>query len=137
MKIKKQKNKGFVALTSVLLLSAFFVIMFIAMSFFATEILSRGTAEEINVKVLARSNSCAQVALNELKKNDNYSVTDQTIDVNGKTCTIESVSTDTGSNITTIKTSADFDGHVKKTTVEVDVENWRDLTIISWRETDF
>jgi hypothetical protein len=129
---KKKKEEGFIALTSVSLLSGFFIILFMGMFFSATEGVERVLDREKSVKALSLANSCAEIALNELWKDVNY-IGGEMKAISGDLCEIKDVQY-FGIYGVAIKTEAGVDGQYKKIQVEIDTENWPLLEIIDWRE---
>jgi hypothetical protein len=129
---KQKKEQGFIALTSVSLLSIFFVILFVGMFFSATEAVERVLDRERSVKALSLANGCAEIALNELWKNSDYSG-GQVKAIEGDVCEIKSMEY-FGIHGKAIKTEAEVSGQYKKIQIEVDVESWPLLNIIAWRE---
>ena len=132
---KKQRNEtqeGFIALISVSIISAFFIILFIGIFFSATEGMERALDREKSVKALSFSNSCAEIALNELRKDSSYATGTVEI-IQDETCEIKDVES-YGLYGKVIKTEAEVFGQTKRIQIEVDIENHPSLEIINWRE---
>ncbi len=131
-KFSKKKNKGFIALTSVSLMSAFFVILFIGIFFASTEGVERSLDREKGLEALSLANTCAELALNKIKDNLYYGG-DEAFSVRGSICYVEAVDI-YGTHGRLIKARAEVDGNVKKIQVEVDASRWAALDIVAWRE---
>ncbi len=127
-----QGEDGFIALTSVSLLSAFFILLFVGMFFSATESVERILDKERSVKALSLANSCAEIALNELWKNDEYGGGEMK-SIHGEVCEIKDMEY-FGIHGKVVKTEAEIDGQYKKIQIEINAENWPALDIIAWRE---
>ena len=72
IKNKNNDQWGFMALTSVAVMGAFFIIIFIGMFFSSTEELDREVDRENSLQALYLSDSCVKIGLNELKKDLDY-----------------------------------------------------------------
>ncbi len=126
----RRKDTGFVALTSVIIINAFIVILFIGMFFSATEQMERADDREFSTRALGLANSCAEVALNELKNDLAYNG-GETVTVGAYSCDIlELYSTDMAK---VIKTTGEVNGYKKRVQIEVDVFAYPYLEIIDWR----
>jgi hypothetical protein len=125
-----KEDDGFVALTSVIIINAFIVILFVGMFFSATEQIERADDREFSTRALGLANSCAEVALNELK-NDLAYTGDETVTVGAYSCDIlELDSTDMAK---VIKTVGIVNGYTKRVQIEVDTFAHPYLEIIDWR----
>jgi hypothetical protein len=141
MIIKKQNNyfntpfqrkdkDGFIALTSVIIINAFLLVIFIGMFFSAAEQIERADSREFSITALGLANSCVEEALNEIKNNIDYSGS-ETINIGTDDCQIMSVDkTDTTRVVKALGSSNDY---TKRVQVEVNIYNHPYLEIIDWR----
>ncbi len=130
-----EKDKGFIALTSVSFLSAFFIILLIGVFFSVTEGIERALDKEMSMKALSYSNSCAETALNELTKDANYGGDETITFEENEICEIKEIE-NFGLNGRVIKSEGIVFDKTKRIQIEVDVEEWPDLKIVNWREVD-
>lgn len=132
MQIKFIKNKeGFIALTSVLIISAFFILLFSGMFFSASEQMERVDNREKAVKASMLANGCAEEALNSLRENIDY-LGGETKTIGSYSCDI--LSLDRTETMRVIKAQATVGNFTKKIQVEADVQYHPDLKILDWRE---
>jgi hypothetical protein len=125
-----KSQDGFIALTSVIIISAFFSILFIGMFFSATEQIERADDREFSVRALGLANSCAEQALNNLKNDLSYEG-DETVTVGAYTCDI--LALDSTDMTKVIKTTGAVHGYTKRVQIEVDLIAHPYLEIIDWR----
>jgi len=134
MKNLKEHNrfeKGFIALTSVLILSGFLIILFMGMFFSATEELEKVTNESEAIKALSLANSCVEVALNELKNNSGYNG-GENIQVDENNCEIKPVE-DEG-DVKILRGEGEINERIKRIEVVTDISNHPEIKIIDWKE---
>ncbi len=127
-----RRKNGFIALTSVSLMSAFFIVLFVGIFFASTEGVERSLNREKGIQALSLANSCAEIALHKIKKNLYYTG-DEAFSIRGNVCYVEEIET-YGTHGRAIRTRAEVGGKVKKIQVEVDTSRWAALDIVSWRE---
>ncbi len=130
---KEKQKKGFIALTSVTILSAVFIIIFVGMFFVSTEQILRGLNEEEGIRALSLTGSCAELSLKRLQSDIDYEG-DETEEFSDGTCEIKEIqSHGEYQKIIYTKGNTDRQGHVKRTEILLDVENHPQLEIESWR----
>ncbi len=127
----KKKDKGFIALTSVTIMSGFFVLLFAGMFFVAVEEMERVDSREGSVKALSLANSCAEHALEKLRQHVAYNG-NESKDIGDDTCQILAV--DGTEQMRIIKTVGETGGHTKKIQVEIGAWNHPLLVVLDWRE---
>ncbi|MEA2092694.1 MAG: hypothetical protein U9P61_01855 [Patescibacteria group bacterium] len=125
-----REDDGFVALTSVIIINAFIVVLFIGMFFSATEQIERADDREFSTRALGLANSCAEVALNELK-NDLAYTGNEIVTVGAYSCNI--LELDGTDMAKVIKTTGAVNGYTKRVQIEVDTFAHPYLEIIDWR----
>lgn len=128
----KNNQKGFIALTSVSLLGAFFILLFVGMFFSSTEALDRTLNKEMAIKSLSLANSCAEIALNEIRKDPDY-FGGEVKTIGEDNCEIKNIES-FGLYGRAIKTEAQALNQHKKIQIEIDVEQWSIIEVIAWRE---
>lgn len=129
-----KNNSGFIALTSVIFISAFFVIIFAGMFFSAVSQIERADNREFASRALSLANSCAEESLNKLKNSLGYEG-DDTITVGSETC--EVLEMDITDTARVIKSKGEVGGHIKRVQVDVDVHNHPYIEIMDWRTVPF
>ncbi len=128
---KKSSSGGFVAITSVTILSAFFIIIFVTAFFLTSEEVDRGIDNQNMLSALSISSGCMELVLEKLRDDVDYSGNEtESILFNSGKCDILEV--EINGNNRTIKTKGTASSHIKHTEVVVSVENWPELVIISW-----
>jgi hypothetical protein len=127
----KIKNSGFIALTSVIIMSGFFVIIFIGMFFSAVEEAGRTGGRENSVKAVILANSCVEEALSSLRNSLSYAGNED-INIGDEFCTL--LVMDGTETMKVIKAVGASDNYTKKMQVEVDILNHPSLRILDWRE---
>ena len=128
--LKNKSQNGFIALTSVIIVSAFVVVLFIGMFFSSTEQIERVDDREFSTRALGLANSCAEEALNKLKNDLGYNG-NEVINVGTYTCDI--MEFDSTDMTKVIKTKGEVNGYVKRVQIEVSVLDHPYLDIIDWR----
>jgi len=125
-------NSGFIALTSVIIISAVIVLLVIGIFRSSVGEMERGGAREKSDGALSLANTCAEIALYELRKNpDNYSVSEEEeISVGEKSCYISSVERESDIIIKTRGVSGDY---TRKIQIEVASVKPK-IEITEWRE---
>ncbi len=127
----KKTSSGFIALTSVSIMGAFFIIIFMGMFFSSTEEMDMVDGREGSARALALANSCVEEGLNNLRKVSGYSG-NQTIDVGEHQCHILKV--EGTESMRVIKAIGEDRGYTKKIQVEVGMWSHPALAILDWRE---
>ncbi len=123
-------QNGFIALTSIIIMSAFFVVMFTGMFISAASRIERIDEKEFAVKALGLANSCVEVALDNLKNNYEYEG-DESMSIGGGSCEI--LEFDSTYSVRVVKAEGSFRGHVKRMQVEVNIYDHPYLEIMDWR----
>jgi len=123
--------KGFIALTSVLVLSAILlsITISVASRSISTAEISTGNSAKHKARILARS--CAEHALVELQRTLNYSG-NESLTIDGESCDILSIS-GTGNTNRVIQAKSEVFGYIQKLEIMVS-EVSPDVTITSWDE---
>lgn len=133
--MKKDKdNSGFIALTSVIIISSFFVVIFAGMFFSAISQIEKADDRGFATKALSLANSCAEEALNNLKNSLAYEG-DETISIGDYTCSILEIDATDDSRV--IKVEGEVGGYVKRVQLDVDVFDHPYLVIMDWRIVPF
>lgn len=128
--IKRSKHtRGFVALTSVLVLGAILLSITISTASRSITAADLGTALYAKEKAETLAHLCAEHALIELERTLGY-VGDESIVVGDESCDILTI-TGTGNTERTISSMSTVGGHVHRTRVIVSSVS-PDLTITSW-----
>lgn len=132
MFIKNQKinEDGFIALTSVIIISAFIIILFIGMFFSAVEQIERVDSREFSLLALGLANSCAEEALNKLKNDLDYYV-GESVTIGDYSCDI--LELDRTDTTRVIKARASVNGYTKRVQIEVNIYEYPLLEIMDWR----
>ncbi len=128
-KIQHNKN-GFIALASVIIMSGFFLIIFVSMFFSATSQIERARDGEFLVRALGLANSCVEEALNELKHDLGYKG-EEIINIGENTCEVMNIEGTDMAKI--IKSQGSVGGYTKRVQVEVDIFDHPYMEIIDWR----
>lgn len=118
------------ALGFVVLITASFIIIFGGMFFYATEESMRMTDRERSMKAHSFANSCAEVALQELKEDLYYK--GESVDIGDEEC-IASVE-DYGFYGKTIMAEGFYFDHTRKIRVDVDTRDWPRLEVVDWQD---
>lgn len=126
-----KKESGFIALTSITIMSAFFIILFVGMFFSATEEMERTDDREDSLKALGAANSCAELALHKLKEDAAYNG-NESYTIEDYQCSI--LDLDAEGYMRVIKAEGEASGKKKRMQVEVDLEFHPELEIMDWRE---
>ncbi len=128
-------KQGFIALTSILVLSAIF--LSVSVSVAMRSIAQTGTSFGLSAAYTANSLStlCVEYALIELTRTLNYTG-DETIVLDGESCDILTIS-GSGNTNRTIQTISTVAEHTRRTEVVIS-EISPDIAIVSWESvTDF
>lgn len=128
---KRKKEDGFIALTSITIMSAFFIVLFAGMFFSAAEEMERTDDKEDAIIARGLANSCVEAGLNALKKDAGYEGND-TIPVGDRECEILEVDSEGYRRI--IKAKGEAEEKTKRMQVEVEVEYHPEFEILDWRE---
>ncbi|OGI94361.1 hypothetical protein A3A03_03420 [Candidatus Nomurabacteria bacterium RIFCSPLOWO2_01_FULL_40_18] len=120
-------NKGFMALISVVIISA--ILLLVAISLSNTSFYGRSNIldSELKEKSSALAEACVDVAILKLTDNSSYSPIDEFVNVGSEKCTIDSISV---GNPKIIKVMADYQHYITKLEIEID----SDLSIIRFEE---
>lgn len=142
-----QKEGGFIALISAIIISAILLGLSITTSSGAFS--ARGNSLDIEFKrqSLAFAESCIHIALQRIAENYNYAPVNEIIFIDSEKCTIESVVYDTEDTVlhrkdATIISHAEFQGTWSTVETRIHILNpffthsptAQKITIISWRE---
>ena len=130
-KVTGSSERGFIALTSVLVLSGVFIVLFMGMFFSATEEMEKVTNESEAIKALSLANSCIEVGLNELKNNSNYTG-GENVQVDENDCEIKPVEDE--EDVKILKGEGEINERIKRIEVVVDISNHPEIKIIDWKE---
>ncbi|MFA6382386.1 MAG: hypothetical protein WCX08_03930 [Candidatus Buchananbacteria bacterium] len=123
--IKLQKQKGYIALTALLIVAAAGLTIGIAVSLGGIEQvqLSYGQSRAAEAKALA--NTCLEEGLERLRNNwANYS---SSLSIDGSSCILNTVTSGSGATLT-----ATGKADIYNQKIEIQVDN--NLTVISWKE---
>lgn len=120
-----QKNRGFVALITSVIISA--VLLMVAINLSLTGFYARSNLLDFELKEMSYhlAEACIDTAILKLINNPNYNPTSESVDINEYKCAIESI---TG-NI--IKTKADYRNYITNLEVEI---NPSDMSIVKFEE---
>ena len=125
--------RGFIALTSVIIISAVIVLLIVGIFRSSVGEMERGKTKEMSGEALSLANTCAEIALNELRKDPDYSVSEEiTIDEGGIVCYISEVGIEDGKTV--IKTKGEASNHTRR--IQVAVESFNPIEIAEWKETE-
>ncbi len=130
---KTSRENGFIALISVSFFSMFFVLLFLGMFFSSTEATRRSLDRERAAKGLSLTNSCAEIAMNNISKDVEYPGEDIVFFDDGSFCEIKRVEY-YGKEGRVVKTQAEVESQYKKIQIELSIDEWPSLRIVSWRE---
>ena len=125
-----KNEKGFMALVSVTLITASFIILFLGMFFYATEESARTLDRERSMIAYSLANSCAEIGLQELK--DDFYYIGETVTIDGEECTVSVENYGFYGKTLTAEGSV-FD-HERKIQVAVNTENWPTMEIVDWQD---
>ncbi len=129
---RRKDEGGFIALTSVIIINAFFVVIFIGMFFSAAEQIERADSREFSTMALSLANSCAEEALYKIKNDIDYSGNEPINIGTEEDCQIMSVDqTDTVRIVKAL--GEESNGYTKRIQVEVNINNHPYLEIMDWR----
>lgn len=126
-----REEKGFIALISILIISAVMLAVGVGLSLRSIGETNMVLSEELSNRTLALSDACAEHALLELKNDLNY-FGNESIIINGESCDILTI--DGSGNLNrTVKTQSAVSNYVKKIKVEVSQVSPA-MEIASWEE---
>lgn len=127
---KTRNEKGFMALTSVILITSTFVFLFVTMFFYATEEATRTLDRERVMQAYSLASSCTEIAMEELM--DDFYYTGSIYSVGGESC---DVSVDNfGLYGKTVMAAGDYQGEERKIQVYLDTEGWPNMEILIWQD---
>ena len=129
-KIKIQE--GFIALITVLIISAVVLLVAVSASLLGISESDMGLKQSLSSRAFYLANLCAEDALVKLKQDLGYSG-NETLDIDGDSCTILPIEGN-GNIDRTVKTKGEVLGQVRKIKVEIDRVNPQ-MQIRSWLET--
>lgn len=124
-------NKGFIALTSILIIGAMVLVISIGVALRSVDEAYMSLGEQEAGRAIALANLCAEQALMKLKNDSNYSGNESII-VEGESCDILAVD-GTGNSNRTVRSKSTVSGFTKKVKVEVLQIN-PEMQINSWEE---
>jgi hypothetical protein len=125
-------NKGFIALISVIIISAVLLVVTSTLSFSGFYGRYNILDSELKERSKSLAEACGDIAILKLAGDINYSHTwPEVININEKSCSIENISSD-GTN-TTINTQGTTNGGAYITKIQIVLKNL-DLSIVSWDE---
>jgi len=128
-------NSGFIALTTVLVMSAVILVISTGISLRSVDGIKMSLGQKHSYTASSLAYLCAENALIKLKSTTNYSG-NETITLDGETCDILSID-GTGYSTRTVKTQSTVSGYTKKLKIVV-AEVDPIMQITSWDEvTDF
>lgn len=123
-----KKQKGFIAITTVLIISALVLMVGIGISLESIGEMKMGLQRSLSSQVYYLANLCAEQTLMKLKENSGY-LGDETINVENGNCTILPIEGNW-----TIKVSASSSGQIKKMKLivsqidpEIIVDSWEEV----------
>ncbi len=126
---KPKNNTGFIALVSAVIISV--VLLLIATNLSITSFYSRSNIldSELKEKSLALAEACADTAILKLANNPTYtSSTNESVNVNGDNCIIQSVA---GANPKIISIRTDYRNYITKLEISIDPAT---MSVIYWKE---
>jgi len=133
------QNKGFIALTSVVIISAVIVLLMVGIFRGSVGEMWRGAAKERGEQAFSLANLCMEIALNELRENpDTYTGGGIFEDFEEGECEILPVVRN-GDIIITTKGKAEIEGRITTYTRRIEAEvsvTASGLEINSWKETE-
>lgn len=126
-----KNEKGFIAITSILIVSAIVLAIGIGVSLRAIGETDMSLGEELSIRALNLADACAEDAMLKLKNNLSYSG-DESIVIDGSnSCDILLVE-GSGNNNRIIKTESLVGGYKRK--VKVEITTVSPLNVASWGE---
>lgn len=125
MKNYNKKNRGFVALITSVIISA--VLLMVAINLSLTGFYARSNLLDFELKETSYhlAEACIDTAILKLINNPNYNPTDESVNIDGNECAIESIT----SNV--IKAKANYRNYITNLEVEI---NPSDMSIIRFEE---
>ena len=129
MKIQNQKNKGFIALVSVLIVGALILTVSVGASLRSIDETTISLGEQESNRALSMANLCAEQALLKLTTIPNY-VGNESINVDGQSCDILTVG-GVGNTERIIQTQSTVANYTKKIKIDIDQIS-PTTTISSW-----
>ncbi|MBI4993589.1 hypothetical protein HZC33_01340 [Candidatus Wolfebacteria bacterium] len=126
--MKTNFQKGYIALTSAVIISA--LIMIIALTLSSGSFSGRFDILGVEFKKISRAlaEACAETALLKLAQNSSYSG-DENIQIGDKQCSILAIESAGGQKI--IKTKANFQNFITNLKIAVSISN---LAVVYWEE---
>jgi len=131
MMYRLHRHKGFIALTSVLVLGAILLSITISTASRSISATSGGVSLHSKNRAEALSDACVEYALIELQRTLGY-VGDESIAIGDESCDILTI-TGTGNTDRTIEAMSTVNGHTHRVQAVVSVVS-PEVTITSWRE---
>ena len=128
---RKQNNNGYIALVSVLIISAVVLLVAINASLFGISESDVATREYQSSRAFYLAMLCAEDGLMKLKEDINYSG-NETLDIEGGECAILPVE-GSGNFNRTVKTTGTFSDQIRKIKIEINRVN-PIMNIRSWEE---
>ncbi len=128
---EKLKKSGYIALTTVLILTAVMLIIVLSLNLNAISESKIAISEEATHKAFFLATACAEDALRKLKDNTSYGG-NETIAIGSESCFIETVEGSGNAN-RIVKTRSTVGEHTRKVRVEIATVN-PDTAITSWQE---
>lgn len=126
-----KKNKGVIALTSILIVGALVLLIAVGVSLRSISEINMSLDQESSKKALFLANLCSEQALMKLKKSLNYSGNESII-IGQDTCSILPVE-GIGNSSRIIKTQSTFSKYTKKVKIVIQQVNPL-MKILSWNE---
>jgi len=124
-------SKGYIALTTVLILTAVMLIIVLGLNLNAISESKIAISEEASQKAFYLATACAEDAIRKLKDDINYAG-NETIAIGAESCFIETVE-GSGNTNRVVKTQSTVGEHTRKIKVEIATVN-PDTAITSWQE---
>ncbi|MBI2591778.1 MAG: hypothetical protein HYW34_03835 [Candidatus Brennerbacteria bacterium] len=126
--MKLKTNKGYIAITSAIIIS--FLLMTIVLTLSSASFFSRSNVLDSNQKEtgLGLAEACADTALLKLAQNSSYAG-NENINIGSDTCSILALESPSGQKV--IKTWTNYKGY--RTNIKI-ILNYPVMTIISWEE---
>jgi len=128
-KPKYEKNSGFVALISVIIISAILLLIATSLSFSGFYARYNILDSEFKKRSSTIAEACVDVALLKLTTDTSYNPTNTIVAVGGDSCTIQSITT-SGTN-KTIYTRSSYKNYITNLKVVVNITNF---SVVSWEE---
>ncbi len=126
-----KKKSGFIALTSVIILSGIFIVIFMSIFFIAYEESERGVDLESSMGAYSLATTCIEVALREIAHDENYNG-NHTESFSDGNCEVEEL-INFPDDVVLITAIGEKSNYYKTIEVEVDISDWPNLEIIKWR----